>query len=94
MEFRDADIQDFWEGTDLTPRRVPSDVRKALMRKLQILDAACTLDDLKIPPGNRLEALAGDRKGQYSIRVNRQWRLCFKWSNDEAKEVEFVDYHA
>lgn len=49
MEFRDADIQDFWEGTDLTPRRVPSDVRKALMRKLQILDAACALDDLKIP---------------------------------------------
>ena len=64
------------------------------MRKLQILDAACVLDDLKVPPGNRLEALAGDRKGQYSIRVNRQWRLCFKWSNGEAKEVEFVDYHA
>jgi len=65
-----------------------------LMRKLQILDAACVLDDLKVPPGNRLEALAGDRKGQYSIRVNRQWRLCFKWSNGEAKEVELVDYHA
>jgi proteic killer suppression protein len=63
------------------------------MRKLQILDAACVLDDLKVPPGNRLEALAGDRKGQYSIRVNRRWRLCFKWSNGEAKEVEFVDYH-
>ncbi|MGN0071030.1 MAG: type II toxin-antitoxin system RelE/ParE family toxin [Atopobiaceae bacterium] len=91
MEFRDADIQDFWEGTNLAPRRVPSDVRKALMRKLQILDAACALDDLKVPPGNRLEALAGDRKGQYSIRVNRQWRLCFKWSDGEAKEVEFVD---
>ena len=93
MEFRDADIRDFWESTNLTPRRVPSDVHRALMRKLQILDAACVLDDLKVPPGNRLEALAGDRKGQYSIRVNRRWRLCFKWSNGEAKEVEFVDYH-
>lgn len=94
MEFRDADIRDFWEGTNFTPRRVPSDVRRALMRKLQILDAACVLDDLKVPPGNRLEALAGDRKGQYNIRINRQWRLCFKWSNGEAKKVEFVDYHA
>lgn len=85
MEFRDADIQDFWEGTNLAPRRVPSDVRRALVRKPQLLDAAHVLDDLKVPPGNRLEAPTGDRRGQYSIRVDRQWRLRFKWIDGEAK---------
>jgi proteic killer suppression protein len=61
-------------------------------RKLLLLDAAASLEDLRIPPGNRLEALAGDRKGQHSIRINDQWRICFRW-NDGAHDVEIVDYH-
>lgn len=62
-------------------------------RKLDMLDAAQTLSDLKVPPGNRLEALAGDRKGQHSIRINDQWRLCFSWRDGHAENVEIVDYH-
>jgi toxin HigB-1 len=65
---------------------------RAARRKLEMLDAANSLDDLKIPPGNRLERLAGDRAGQYSIRINDQWRICFEW-NDGAHNVEIVDYH-
>jgi len=62
-------------------------------RKLAMLDAATKLDDLRIPPGNRLEKLAGDRHGQHSIRINDQWRICFEWSEGHAYEVEIVDYH-
>ncbi len=62
-------------------------------RKLQMLDAAVELADLRIPPGNRLEKLAGDRKGQYSIRINDQWRICFEWKDAGAWGVEIVDYH-
>jgi proteic killer suppression protein len=62
-------------------------------RKLEMLDAAHRLEDLRVPPGNRLEALAGDRKGQHSIRVNDQWRLCFVWRDGGAEQVEIVDYH-
>jgi len=63
------------------------------MRKLVILDAAETLSDLRIPPGNRLEKLRGDRKGRYSIRINDRWRVCFRWSRGDAYEVEVADYH-
>ena len=62
-------------------------------KKLMILDAALELNDLRIPPGNQLEALKGDRKGQHSIRINDQWRICFKWSDGDAYEVEINDYH-
>jgi proteic killer suppression protein len=62
-------------------------------RKLEMLDAALTLDDLRVPPGNRLEALARERKGQHSIRINGQWRICFRWLDGEANDVEIVDYH-
>jgi toxin HigB-1 len=62
-------------------------------RKLLMLHAATTLDTLRVPPGNRLEALAGDRKGQHSIRINEQWRVCFRWTDDGAHDVEIVDYH-
>lgn len=62
-------------------------------RKLQMLDAATTLDFLRSPPGNRLEALHGDREGQHSIRINAQWRLCFRWADGSAQDVEIVDYH-
>ena len=63
------------------------------MRKLLILDAAEELADLRIPPGNRLQKLAGDRAGQFSIRINRQWRICFRWQNGNAYDVEIADYH-
>ncbi len=68
-------------------------IRRAALRKLLLLDAAETVDDLRVPPGNRLEKLVGDRKGQYSIRINDQWRLCFRWSEGNAHNVEIVDYH-
>ena len=63
------------------------------MRKLRQLDASLTLDDLRHPPGNRLEALKGGRKGQWSIRMNDQWRICFRWNDGEARDVEITDYH-
>ena len=68
-------------------------IERSARRKLEILAAAGRLDDLKIPPGNRLEALKGGRKGQFSIRINDQWRICFRW-NDGAEDVEIVDYHS
>ena len=68
-------------------------MQKAALRKLRMLDAATSIDDLRVPPGNRLERLRGDRAGQYSIRVNRQWRICFRWETGDAHDVEIVDYH-
>jgi proteic killer suppression protein len=76
-----------------TLRRFPSSLQRAMLRKLVVLDAAETLDDLRVPPGNHLEKLTGDRVGQYSIRVNSQWRLCFEWHDGDAYDVELVDYH-
>lgn len=64
-----------------------------MLRKLILIDAAETLDDLRVPPGNRLEKLRGDRAGQHSIRVNDQWRICFVWADGQARDVELVDYH-
>jgi proteic killer suppression protein len=75
------------------PKGFPSDLAKTARRKLRMLDAAVGLEDLRQPPGNRLEPLKGDREGQHSIRVNGQWRLCFSWRDDGAHEVEVVDYH-
>ena len=63
------------------------------LRKLRMLDAAVKLDDLRVPPGNRLERLHGDRSGQHSIRINDQWRICFRWQRGDAWDVEIVDYH-
>lgn len=68
-------------------------LRRAALRKLLLLDAAELLDDLRVPPANRLEKLVGDREGQYSIRVNDQWRICFRWEEGNAYDVEIVDYH-
>lgn len=75
------------------PKGFPTDILAAVRRKLAILDAAETLSDLRSPPGNRLEALQGDRAGQHSIRINGQWRVCFVWQDDGPHEVEIVDYH-
>ena len=74
-------------------RRFPSTVHGVMRRKLLLLDAAVALDELRVPPGNRLEKLRGDRAGQYSIRVNQQWRVCFRWRDGAAFAVEIVDYH-
>ena len=74
-------------------RRLPPEIQRTALRKLVQLDAAISLDDLRVPPGNRLEALTGDRVGQHSIRINDQWRVCFAWKTDGAEDVEIVDYH-
>jgi toxin HigB-1 len=73
--------------------KLPSDIQSVARRKLSYLKNAKTLQDLRIPPANRLEALQGDRRGQYSIRINEQWRICFAWHNGDAYGVEIVDYH-
>ncbi len=74
-------------------RRLPPDVQRVAQRKLALLDAADSLQDLRVPPGNRLERLSGSREGQFSIRVNDQWRVCFRWSGTDAHDVEITDYH-
>ena len=74
-------------------RKLPQDIQRVALRKLWLLDAAVDLKELRIPPNNRLETLSGDRKGQHSIRINRQWRICFRWRSGDAFEVEIVDYH-
>lgn len=74
-------------------RNLPPDLQRPALRKLRLLDAATTLNDLKVPPGNCLEKLSRDRIGQYSIRINAQWRICFRWSGADAYDVEIVDYH-
>ncbi len=74
-------------------RKFDPKLRRITLRKLTILDAAEVLDDLSIPPGNRLEKLSRDRSGQYSIRINDQWRICIRWQDGDAHEVEIVDYH-
>ncbi|MCU0576328.1 MAG: type II toxin-antitoxin system RelE/ParE family toxin [Desulfobacterota bacterium] len=88
--FRCKDTQALFEGR--TPRRVKA-FSAVAERKLQMLDSSASLEDLKRPPGNRLESLKGDRKGQLSIRVNDQWRVCFRFEAGEALDVEIIDYH-
>lgn len=80
-----------WNGQ--APKSFPSDLMRAAQRKLAMLNAAVTVDALRMPPGNRLERLKGDRAGQWSIRVNDQWRVCFLWHDGNAENVEIVDYH-
>ena len=74
-------------------QKLPQNIQRLAARKLEMLDGAGEFDDLKSPPGNRLEALAGNRIGQHSIRVNDQWRICFTWRDGKAYEVEITDYH-
>jgi proteic killer suppression protein len=73
--------------------KLPADIQRIAMRKLTVLNAAPSLNTLRAPPGNRLEALSGDREGQHSIRINDQWRICFRWHDADAYGVEIVDYH-
>lgn len=83
--------RDLHEGR--APKGVPRDVLQRAVRKLFLVDTVTRLEDLRVPPGNRLEALSGDRAGQHSIRVNDQWRICFVWRDGDAWDVEFCDYH-
>jgi toxin HigB-1 len=89
--FHDRDTELIWRGE--RSRRLPPDIQEVARRKLRMLNAAQSLADLRAPPANRLEALRGDREGRHSIRINDRWRICFRWEEQDAHEVEIVDYH-
>jgi proteic killer suppression protein len=89
--FADRETELVWRG--LRSKRLPHDIQKMGLRKLLYISQAKTIDDLRIPPGNKLEQLKGDRAGQWSIRINDQWRICFEWVSGYAEDVEIVDYH-
>ncbi|HEY8297373.1 MAG TPA: type II toxin-antitoxin system RelE/ParE family toxin [Candidatus Baltobacteraceae bacterium] len=95
MDFADRGTRDLYNGTPSKVARkvVPSALRRKAIDKLTLLDAAANLDQLNIPPGNRLEILRGDRTGQHSIRINDRYRICFRWTDAGAIDVEIVDYH-
>ena len=89
--FADRETERIWNGE--VSRRLPIGIQAPARRKLRMLNAAQRLDDLRIPPANRLEALKGKRAGQYSIRINDQWRICFVWRDGQCLNLEIVDYH-
>lgn len=89
--FADRETERLWEG--IRSRRLPPDIQDKALVKLRLLNRSGRLEDLRIPPGNQLEALKGDRRGQHSIRINQQWRICFRWVDGAAFDVEIVDYH-
>jgi proteic killer suppression protein len=89
--FRNKETERIWRGQQ--SREFPDDIQDRALRKLRQLDASLILEDLRNPPGNHLEALRADRAGQWSIRINDQWRICFRWSDGEAHDVEIVDCH-
>lgn len=89
--FSCREAEKIWHGTP--SRRLPAGIQSVARRKLRMLHNAATLEDLRVPPANRLEALKGRRKGQFSIRINDQWRICFHWKQGDATDVEIVDYH-
>jgi toxin HigB-1 len=89
--FRDAETEKVFRRQ--VSLRLPADIQQTALRKLRMLSNAVSLNDLRVPPANRLEKLGGNRSGQYSIRINDQWRVCFEWRDDNAYGVEIVDYH-
>jgi proteic killer suppression protein len=89
--FKSQAAEEIWHGA--IARKLPFHIQSVARRKLRMLNNAQNIDDLRVPPGNRLEALRGDRAGQLSIRINDQWRICFEWRDSDAYEVEIVDYH-
>ncbi len=89
--FKDADTEKIFKRQ--RSRTLPPDIQPIALRKLRMLNNSVSIADLRIPPANRLEKLSGDRQGQYSIRVNNQWRICFEWQAGNAYQVEIVDYH-
>lgn len=91
QSFANSETELIWSGR--RSRKLPSDIQNAALRKLRLLNQARVLTDLRVPPGNRLEALKADRHGQHSIRINAQWRICFVWDDGGPRNVEIVDYH-
>ena len=91
LDFRDRETELVWRGE--LSRKLPREIQQVARRKLRMVNNAKTLQDLRVPPANRLEALKGERKGQWSIRVNDQWRVRFVWNDGNAGQVEVVDYH-
>jgi len=89
--FHNSETEKVWRGK--FSRRLPNQIQAVARRKLRMLNNARALDDLRIPPANRLERLTGDRAGQWSIRINDQWRVCFTWTDGNAEQVEICDYH-
>ena len=91
VSFGSNETERVWQGR--ASRRLPADIQDRALRKLRQLDASRTVEDLRNPPGNRLEGLKGPRAGQMSIRINDRWRICFRWVDHDAHDVEIVDYH-
>jgi toxin HigB-1 len=91
QSFKDKEAQRIFRRQ--SSRKLPHDIQQVAFRKLRMLNRAMTLNDLRVPPANRLEKLKGDRAGQYSIRINDQWRICFEWRDGDAYDVEIEDYH-
>ena len=89
--FRDRETEKIFRRE--RSRKLPPSIHQVALRKLRMLNNAARLDDLRVPPANRLEKLSGDRIGQYSIRINEQWRICFEWREPDAYQVEIIDYH-
>ena len=89
--FKNSDTEKIWK--QIYCKKIPRDIQRIGFRKLILIHRAKSITDLRVPPGNRLEKLDGDRKGQYSIRINEQWRICFYWNNAIADSVEITDYH-
>lgn len=92
VSFRDRETARIWSGE--RSRRLPPWIHATALRKLRLLECSMSLEQLRHPPGNRLEALSGDLAGRHSIRINDQWRVCFRWTERGAEDVEIVDYHA
>jgi proteic killer suppression protein len=91
QSFWDKDTERVWQRRRI--RSLDEDTQRAALRKLLILDAADAINDLRVPPGNRLEKLKGDRAGKYSIRINQRWRICFRWTTAGPEDIEIVGYH-
>jgi proteic killer suppression protein len=91
VSFKDSETEKIYSL--VRSRRLPSDIQQIALRKLRMINNARTINDLRVPPANRLEKLKGNRAGQYSVRINDQWRICFDWQDDNAYNVEIVDYH-
>lgn len=91
QSFADPETERIWAGRQ--SRKLPPEIQSVALRKLRLLNQARRLQDLAVPPGNRLEALRGDRRGQYSIRINDQWRICFEWQDGGPTHVGIIDYH-
>ena len=89
--FKDVETQKIYQRE--RSRKLPSDIQQVALRKLRMVNNAININDLRVPPANRLEKLGKDREGQYSIRINDQWRICFEWKSGDAFNVEITDYH-